>query len=249
VYAFCRWADDLGDEIGNKAESLRLLGWWDAELERMYGGEAAHPVFVALAETAQRRELPPEPFHDLVRAFVQDQTVSRYETWEDLVAYCRYSANPVGRLVLYLCGYSDAQRQQLSDHTCTALQLANFWQDVAVDLEKDRIYLPLELLRRHCCPVEDVIAKRWSKQFQNAMQEAIDVARQKFDQGEPLIGMVNRRLALDLDLFTRGGRRILDRIQQQRCDVFRQRPYIRKSERVLLLLKALARWLVWKRAA
>src|SRR5262245_17994535 len=155
VYAFCRWADDLGDEIGDKSESLRLLDRWNGEIERMYRGDASHTVFVALAQTAQVRSLPPEPFHDLVTAFIQDQTVSRYQTWTDLYGYCRYSANPVGRLVLYLCGYSDAGRQQLSDHTCTALQLANFWQDVAVDLEKDRVYLPLEVLDKHNCRLDD----------------------------------------------------------------------------------------------
>jgi squalene synthase HpnC len=244
VYAFCRWADDLGDEIGDTTESLRLLAWWDAEITRMYSGQASHPVFVALAETATRHSLPATPFHDLVRAFVQDQTVTRYETWDQLFNYCRYSANPVGRLVLYLCGYSDPHRQELSDHTCTALQLANFWQDVAVDLEKSRIYLPLEVLQRHHCPVEEVLAKHWSEPFQNTMLEAIAVARREFDQGEPLIRMVNRRLALDLDLFTRGGRRILDRIEQQQCDVFRERPSIGKSERIGLLLQALTQWLV-----
>ena len=126
VYAYCRWADDLGDEIGDRAESLRLLEWWRRQLNRMYAGHASHPVFVALAGTVRQYAIPQEPFGNLIDAFVQDQTVGRYRDWQDLFGYCRNSANPVGRLVLYLCGYSDARRQNLSDATCTALQLANF---------------------------------------------------------------------------------------------------------------------------
>ncbi|HYZ87318.1 MAG TPA: squalene/phytoene synthase family protein, partial [Bryobacteraceae bacterium] len=141
VYAFCRWADDLGDEMDSPTESLELLAWWTEELDRLYDtGEATHPVYVALKGTIKRHDLPKQPFADLIRAFVQDQTVTRYDNWDSLFAYCRYSANPVGRLVLYLCGYRDEPRQALSDYTCTALQLANFWQDVTVDLEKGRVY-------------------------------------------------------------------------------------------------------------
>jgi len=129
IYAFCRWADDLGDEIGDVQESLHLLAWWRHELEQMYRGQASHPVFVALRGTVQRHAVPIEPFDRLIRAFEQDQAVSRYQTFNDVFGYCINSANPVGHLVLYLCGYRDRERQQLSDCTCTALQLANFWQD------------------------------------------------------------------------------------------------------------------------
>src|ERR1039458_9196931 len=121
VYAYCRWADDLSDEIGDPAESLRLLSWWRQELDAMYRGRATHPVFAALAATVRQYDIPQQPFSDLIDAFVQDQTVSRYRNWDQLFAYCRNSANPVGRLVLYLCGYSDARRQSLSDATCTVL--------------------------------------------------------------------------------------------------------------------------------
>src|SRR6185503_11765979 len=145
--------------------SLRLLDWWQRELDAMYQGRAAHPVFVALQPTVQRHRIPREPFADLIRAFIQDQTVTRYRDWAELDHYCRYSANPVGRLVLYLCGYSDAARQSLSDATCTALQLANFWQDVIVDLEKDRIYIPLDILHRHGCTEADVFARRFTPGF------------------------------------------------------------------------------------
>ena len=241
VYAYCRWADDLGDEMGSPAESLRLLAWWRAQLAAMYAGEAVHPVFVALRGTVARHAIPQEPFADLIRAFEQDQKVTRYAEWEDVYGYCRYSANPVGRLVLYLCGYSDAERQRLSDATCTALQLANFWQDVAVDLEKDRVYIPLEVLDRHGYALEDLYARRMTPAFREAMREIVSRARELFVAGLPLSSMVDRRLALDIDLFSRGGMRVLDKIAEQDYDVLSRRPAIGKAERVWLLLGSLAR--------
>jgi squalene synthase HpnC len=241
VYSFCRWADDLGDEIGDTRESLRLLAWWRDELAALYRGEARHPVFVALGETVRRHDLPAEPFDHLIRAFEQDQTVTRYRAWKDLFDYCRYSANPVGRLVLYLCGYRDEERQRLSDATCTALQLANFWQDVTADLEKGRIYLPLDLLAKHNCAVEDVAARRFTPAFREAMKEAVRVARRLFEEGLPLRRMVDRRLSLDLELFSRGGMRILDKIKAQDYNVLGRRPSISKTERAGLLLWTLLR--------
>ncbi len=241
VYAYCRWADDLGDEMGSPAESLRLLGWWRHQLEAMYAGEATHPVFVALRGTVARHSIPEAPFADLIRAFEQDQTVTRYASWEDVYAYCRYSANPVGRLVLYLCGYSDAERQRLSDATCTALQLANFWQDVAVDLEKERVYIPLEVLARRGYSLEDLYARRMTPAFREVMREIVARARELFVEGLPLSSMVDRRLALDIDLFSRGGMRVLDKIAQQDYDVLSRRPAISKAERIWLLLGSLAR--------
>ena len=241
VYAYCRWADDLGDEIGDRAESLRLLGWWREQLDAMYAGEATHPVFVALRGTVARYSIPRDPFADLIRAFEQDQTVTRYPTWEELLGYCRNSANPVGRLVLYLCGYSDAPRQQLSDATCTALQLANFWQDVVTDLEKDRVYIPLEVMARHGYTLEELYARRMTPAFREAMREIVDRARQLFREGLPLSGMVDRRLAIDIDLFSRGGMRVLDKIAAQDYDVLARRPTVSKAERVWLLLGSLAR--------
>lgn len=242
VYAYCRWADDLGDEIGNPAESLRLLAWWRGELRRMYAaGEAGHPVFAALRGTVAKYAIPEEPFENLIRAFEQDQTVTRYRNWQDLFEYCRYSANPVGRLVLYLCGYSDAGRQLLSDATCTALQLANFWQDVTVDLEKDRVYMPLEVLERHGCPLEALFARRFIPEFREAMRECVERAQELFEQGLPLARMVDRRLSLDIDLFSRGGMRVLEKIGRQGYDVLSSRPAISKTERVALLIGAVAR--------
>jgi squalene synthase HpnC len=144
IYAYCRIADDLGDEVGNREQSLALLDLWGRELDACYRGEARHPVFVALAETIRACDIPQQPFADLLVAFRQDQTVPRYQTMDDVLDYCRYSANPVGRLVLYACGYRDPEMFLLSDFTCTALQLANFWQDVSSDYARGRIYLPLD---------------------------------------------------------------------------------------------------------
>lgn len=248
VYAFCRWADDLGDELDSPQESLKWLAWWREQTEAAYEGHARHPVFVALRGTIERHALPSEPLLDLIQAFVQDQTVTRYEDYPDLFAYCRYSANPVGRIVLHLCGYADPERQRLSDATCTGLQLANFWQDVARDLDKGRIYLPLRVLARHGCRLEDVLARRATPEFRSAMRELTGVARRLFQDGLPLAGMVDRRLAVDIELFSRGGLLILDKIEAQDCDVFRRRPAISKSERAWLLVTTAAR-AVFARAA
>ena len=241
VYSFCRWSDDLGDEMGDKQESLRLLGWWRGELHKMYAGEVQHPVFIALRETVARHSLPQEPFDDLITAFERDQVITRFPTYEDVFDYCKYSANPVGRLVLYLCGYSDAERQRLSDYTCTALQLANFWQDVAVDLLIDRVYIPLEAIDRHGYSLDSLFAHRETPEFRAVMKEIVDHARGLFHQGLPLVGMVNKRLSLDLDLFSRGGLRVLDKIEQQNYNVLGRRPAISKMERVGLLLSSLIR--------
>jgi len=249
VYAYCRWADDLGDEIGDTAESLRLLEWWRGELDSMYAGRTRHPVFAALWPTVQKYAIPREPFSNLIDAFVQDQTVTRYRDWDELFGYCRNSANPVGRLVLYLCGYADAERQRLSDATCTALQLANFWQDVTVDLLKDRIYIPLEVMDRHGYSVDDLFSRRFTPGFREVMREIVAKARELFVEGLPLPGMVDRRLAIDLDLFSRGGMRVLEKIEQQGYDVLRARPAISKVERVGLLLGSLARVAFAARAA
>ena len=242
VYSFCRWADDLGDEIGDTAESLRLLDWWRQDLLAMYAGERPkHPVFVALQGTSKQYQLPVTPFDDLITAFVQDQTVTRYRDFDHLFDYCKYSANPVGRLVLGLCGYNDEERYALSDATCTALQLANFWQDVTVDLKKDRVYLPVGLLEAHGYPVEALWEHHFDDRFKAAMREAVDVARKLFIQGLPLADIVDKRLSIDLELFSRGGLRVLDKIEQQGYDVLTSRPSVSKLERVGLLIGALRR--------
>ncbi len=241
VYSFCRWADDLGDEIGDTAESLRLLAWWRSELEAMYAGRVKHPVFVALQGTVHKYQLPMQLFSDLISAFEQDQRITRYRNWEELFDYCRCSANPVGRLVLRLCGYADEERDRMSDATCTALQLANFWQDVTVDLEKDRVYLPLDLLARHGYSVAELEARKFNLAFRAAMREAVETARRLFLEGLPLSKSVDRRLGFDLELFSRGGMRVLEKIERQNYDVLASRPAISKFERVRLMLAALPR--------
>ena len=241
VYAYCRWADDLADEMGDPAESLRLLAWWRDELDGMYRGHATHPVFAALGPTVAQYGIPRQPFSDLLDAFVQDQTVTRYLNWDELSGYCRNSANPVGRLVLYLAGYSDDVRQSLSDATCTALQLANFWQDVTVDLLKDRVYIPLEIMQRHGYALEDLSARRFTPAFAAVMCEVVSHTRRLFLDGLPLARMVDRRLAIDLDLFSRGGMRVLDKIERQGYNVLVARPAISRVERAGLLLGSVAR--------
>jgi squalene synthase HpnC len=241
IYSFCRWADDLADELGDREESLRQLAWWSGELDALYDGRASHPVFVSLIPTLETYGIPRQPFADLIQAFIQDQKVTRYRNWEELDRYCRNSANPVGRLVLYLCGYRDSERQILSDYTCTALQLANFWQDVTVDLEKDRIYIPLEVMERNGYSERELFERRFSPAFRETMRETVGRARELFRKGFPLAGMVDRRLALDIDLFQRGGMRVLEKIERQDYNVLRARPAISKTERVGLLLTSLAR--------
>ena len=238
VYAYCRISDDLGDEVGDPQQSLELLDQWEAELNACYAGAPRHPVFVALAETVKTCGIPKHEFSDLLIAFRQDQTVTRFETFDDILAYCHYSANPVGHLVLYLCGYSDVERQQLSDCTCTALQLANFWQDVFVDYGKGRIYLPLEDLRRFGVTGEDIAQGRATPQFLAMMKFEVERARDWFARGLPLVKMVNRELAIDLELFSRGGQEILNAIERQGFDVLKARPEISKSRKLMLVLRA-----------
>jgi squalene synthase HpnC len=238
VYAYCRIADDLGDEVGDAAASLQLLDQWEAELDACYEGQPRHPVFVALAETVRVCEIPKQPFADLLRAFRQDQTVTRFPTFADVIAYCRYSANPVGHLVLHVCGYHDAERQALSDFTCSALQLANFWQDVSPDYAKDRIYLPLEDLARFGVTEEDIAQQRNTPAFCEMMRFEVERAREWFQKGLPLIGRLDRELAVDIELFSRGGQEILNAIERQNYAVLGRRPAISKSRKLALVARA-----------
>ena len=238
VYAYCRISDDLGDEVGNPAQALALLDQWERELARCYEGGPRHPVFVALRETVQQLDIPRQPFSDLLRAFRQDQRTTRYETFEDLLQYCRYSANPVGHLVLYVCGYRDAERQLLSDFTCTALQLANFWQDVAVDYRKGRIYLPLEDLRRFSVEESVIAGGKATHEFLELMRFEVHRAREWFRRGLPLAQQVSRDLAIDIELFSRGGLEILNAIEHQDFDVLKRRPVISKPRKLRLVARA-----------
>src|ERR1700719_2199237 len=238
VYAYCRISDDLRDEVGDTAASLDLLDQWQRQRDSCYEGSPKHPVFVALAETVRQFDIPKHEFSDLLTAFRQDQTVTRFETFKDVLAYCHYSANPVGHLVLYLCGYHDAERQQLSDYTCTALQLANFWQDVTDDYSKGRIYLPLEDLRRYSVSEDDISAARNTPAFCEMMEFEVERAREWFDHGLPLIKKVDAQLAVDLELFSRGGQEILNAIARQRFAVLGRRPVISKARKLALVARA-----------
>src|SRR6185437_8610178 len=227
IYAYCRISDDLGDEVDSPQQSLALLDQWEEELDACYAGAPRHPVFVALRPTILERNIPRDPF-------------------ANLLVYCVNSANPVGRLVLYACGYSDAERQHLSDFTCTALQLANFWQDVSVDYSKGRIYLPLEDLERYGVAVTNIAERNFTSQFRRLMEFEVDRARDWFQRGRPLMGKVDRELAIDIELFSRGGEEILNCIERQDFDVLRARPAISKSRKLALVAKAAAQAL-WSR--
>lgn len=197
-----------------------------------------HPVFIALRETIRECDIPRAPFADLLTAFRQDQTITRYPTFEDVLGYCKNSANPVGHLVLYLCGYRDAERQLLSDYTCTALQLANFWQDVAVDYGKGRIYLPLDSLARFGVSESDIAERHATPQFLEMMKFEVARARDWFAKGLPLAGKVDKHLALDIELFSRGGLEILNAIERQGYDVLKSRPATSKPRKLWLLARA-----------
>ena len=239
LYAYCRWADDLGDEIPETRRALELLDWWEQELNACYEGRPSHAVFVALRETVVARDIPRQPFADLLKAFRHDQTIKRYPTWESVLDYCVYSANPVGRLVLYLCGYRDERRQKLSDATCTALQLANFWQDVSRDLEKGRIYIPLDAAAHHGVSEDDIVARRFAQSYVALMKDLIARTRELFAEGLPLAQQVEGKLSADLEMFSRGGLAVLDAIEAQGYDTLNRRPAIGKVKQVGLLGRVL----------
>lgn len=239
VYAYCRWADDLSDETGNPARALELLDWWERELDACYAGRPGHPVFVALAETVREFDIPADPFRSLLAAFRQDQRVTRYQTYADLLGYCRNSANPVGHLVLYLCGYRDPERRRLSDRTCTALQLTNFWQDVTVDLAKGRVYLPLEECERFGVSEEQLRRREFTPAFAALMRFQVERTRALFAEGAPLAAMVEGRVRRDIRLFTRGGEAVLRLIERCGYDVLTRRPSLSRARKVALIAGAL----------
>jgi squalene synthase HpnC len=241
IYAYCRWADDLGDETGDRG--LELLGWWRGELLRAYDGEPKHPILVALMPTVRRFSIASKPFLDLLVAFEQDQTLKRYDTFEQLLGYCRNSADPVGRLVLYLCESFDEERAALSDKICTALQLANFWQDVSRDLDIGRVYLPAEDRRFFGYGDADLEARRFTLAFRELMKFEIDRTRRLFDEGLPLVAKMPRNVRDDIELFARGGLAILAKIESQGCDVWRGRPKLSKPDKAALIGRV-----VWNKA-
>lgn len=241
VYAFCRWADDLGDEAKSPEQALDLLAWWKSELDACYRGETRHPVFVALKSTTDRFAIPVDPFADLISAFQQDQVIREYETFDQLRDYCRRSADPVGRIVLRLCRCSSDENIAWSDSICTGLQLANFWQDVSRDLDIGRIYLPREDRARFGYRDEDFRNRVTNPEFLALMRFEVDRAREWLTAGLPLISRMPGRLRIDIDLFARGGLEILRKIEGIGYRVWDQRPRIGKGTAVRLLIGSLIR--------
>jgi squalene synthase HpnC len=240
IYAYCRVSDDMGDEVFDPDQSLALLDLWGNELDACYEGRTRHPVFVALAETIHECSIPKEPFANLLVAFRQDQTVNRFATMEDVLAYCRNSASPVGQLVLYVCGEHGEENVRLSDATCTALQLANFWQDVSRDLAKGRIYIPQKDMESFGVTEEFLADGVVTPGFRALMRCEVEYTHNLFEEGLPLIGRVNRHLAVELDLFSRGGLEILHAIERRDYDVLSARPSISKATKFSLLLRAVS---------
>ena len=239
IYAFCRWADDLADEPNNPVESTRLLGWWSEQLDECYAARASHPVFVALRETIDEFDIPQEPFQALLSAFQQDQHVRRYDDFDELRDYCRRSADPVGKLILYLGRCHDRRRAELSAAICTGLQLANFCQDVARDWDRGRVYLPQDTLAREACDESAFIERRATRGFRRALEFEVARAESWLLRGLPLVELVPRELQLDVWLFARGGLCILQRIRQLDYDVWTMRPKVSKWDQLRLMAQGL----------
>ncbi|MCL2660209.1 MAG: squalene synthase HpnC [Acidobacteriaceae bacterium] len=240
LYAYCRVADDLGDEVSDRAVALRLLDAWDAMLDECYDApqRSLHPVFVALHETIRECDLPRQLFHDLTHAFKIDQVKTEYDTWEELLEYSRYSANPVGRLVLWICGYRDERIALLSDKVCTALQLANFWQDTVEDKERGRRYIPAESMIRFDVEEGQIEGRIFTPLFGAMVEDLVDRTREMLHEGAAITQCVDSDLALTLKLFCKGGDAILDGIAAQKYDVLRGRPVVSKLKKLQLLAAA-----------
>ncbi|MBI1805592.1 MAG: squalene synthase HpnC [Ignavibacteria bacterium] len=240
VYAFSRVADDFADELDRTPdERLQHLDRWDEQLRLCYEGIADHPIFIALRESVKRVNIPIDPLKDLLTAFKRDVTQNRYETFEDLLSYCRCSANPVGRIVLMIFGYRDENLFSLSDHICTALQLTNFWQDIVLDREKDRLYIPLEDMRRFGYSIEQWKDEVMNDAFRLLMKHEVNRTRDLFSQGAPLPSLVERDLQLELKLVWFGGMSVLKMIERNRYDVLHSRPKLSVFSMILILFRGL----------
>ncbi len=238
IYAYCRWADDLADETSGAAESLPLLDWWQQQLDRCYAGRPQHPVFVALLPTIETFGIPRDPFNDLLVAFRQDQRVQRYATPDDVLQYCRHSANPVGRLILYVGRCHDESRAALSDSICTGLQLANFCQDVARDWDAGRVYLPQSTLNAAGYTEAMFRDRQCNDAFRAAMRTEVDRAEQFLRDGAALIGQMPKALRRQVALFVGGGLEILRSVRRQDYDVWRRRPTVSTPAKVKLMARA-----------
>jgi squalene synthase HpnC len=235
VYAYCRWADDLGDETGGGQQALDLLAWWRDELLRCYKGNPRHPVMVALTPVIERFGIPPAPFLELLQAFEQDQRVKRYDTYEQLLGYCRYSANPVGHLVLYLCRAYNPENAGYADQICTGLQLANFWQDVDRDLDIGRVYLPRQDREQFGYGDADLESRRYTPAFAELMRLEVGRAQQLLRQGLALVTRMPAQVRADIELFARGGLAILRKVEDIDYNVWQARPALSRWEKLALV--------------
>ena len=229
--------------LKEKTRRLELLDWWEGELRCCYSGTPSHPVMVALQRTITESDIPAQPFLKLIEANRLDQKADRYSTYSELLNYCDHSANPVGHLFLYFFGYRDEERQRLADATCTALQLANFWQDVARDYSQGRVYLPEEDMERFGCTEEEIASGLASQPFQRLLAFQVDRARALFREGAPLVKTLEGAVKLDVALFTRGGVAILDAIEGRNYDVLSARPALSRTRKAALFAST---WLAWK---
>ena len=241
IYTYCRGVDDLGDEA--EGDRLALLDDWAAQLEQCYSGSPTEPRFLALQHTISAFEIERQPFLDLIEANRMDQVNARYETFDDVLHYCRHSANPVGDLYLTLIGKNDPERRVLSDATCTALQLANFWQDVKRDYAMNRIYIPQEDMRRFGYTEEKLARGEYTPAFRDLMAFQVERTRRLFEEGLPLVDTLEGIFKLHVKLFTLGGLRVLDAIEGQKYDVLSKRPTVTKARKTWLLAKT---WLGMK---
>jgi squalene synthase HpnC len=247
VYAFCRTADDLSDEVGDKQRAREMLAAFREQTQACYKGQSTTAIFVALLGTIQRHDIPIEPFLDLIDAFEQDQRIDRFQDFAQLLDYCRRSANPVGRLVLYMSGYRDEHRQRLSDATCTALQLANFWQDVRRDIvERDRIYLPADSRERFGVTEEQIRTGRCDENYRKLIEFEVDRTEALFREGDGLLPLLDRSVRSQVALFGKGGRAILRAIRRQGYDTLARRPSLSGFQKARLVASTLGAFLAGK---
>lgn len=243
MYAYSRYVDDLGDEV-EVPYRLTCLEHLEQDVRRIYDGTPLHPMLLAVQDTVRRCQIPPEPFLKLIHANRMDQEKTRFETYDELAFYCDHSANPCGRLFLYCAGYRDPELHALSDFTCTALQLTNFWQDIAIDWGKGRVYLPQEDLRRFGYSEEEIAAQVVNPAFVEMMKFEIMRTRDLFAKGLALLDRLEGRIRMDVKLFTRGGSALLDAIEANGYDVYRRRPTVSNGKKIRLMLGETARLLL-----
>ena len=242
IYAYCRVADDMGDEVADPVVAARLLNTWGSMLEECYDTPelSIHPVFVVLQETIRDCDPPRQLFLDLLRAFQMNQVKTKYTSWDELLEYSHYSANPVGRLVLWVCGYRDESLGLLSDKVCTALQLANFWQDVVEDAERGRRYVPGETMARFGVEEGQIEGRVFTPEFRAMIQDLVGYTSAMLLEGESISSRVDKDLAVTLNLFCKGGEAILNGIAADNFDVLRGRHMVSKMRKLGLLMEALA---------